>query len=246
MNGELIGEAQHDRARLFEATRWSMVLRARDKSAVALNSLCESYRQPLLIWLRKQGYSQHDAEDHVQGFFQFTLSRDFLQNVTQTKGTFRTFLLRCLKNYLCDQYDKSHAAKRGGGMAVASLDETSEDGRKLYDPPDQTTSPDDEYDRAWAQAVLTNALRLLETECARQGHAPLCAELEPVLFADETAASYKQIAARLGVTEGSVTMAAYRIRNRLKGIIREEILHTVTREEDLQNEVRYLASLFGR
>src|SRR5436190_17379166 len=96
------GEKQPE-AGLFEATRWSVVLRARDKSEFALSTLCESYRRPLLIWLRSQGYTQHDAEDLVQGCFAHLLSRDFLANVGKEKGAFRTFLLRCLKHYIRDQ-----------------------------------------------------------------------------------------------------------------------------------------------
>src|SRR3954471_11386853 len=85
-------------AGLFAATQWSVVLRARDKSEVALNNLCQHYRQALIIWLRARGSAPHDAEDLVQGLFVKLLSRDFLDNVAQEKGRFRTFMLRCLKN----------------------------------------------------------------------------------------------------------------------------------------------------
>jgi hypothetical protein len=48
------------------------------------------------------------------------------------------------------------------------------------------------------------------------------------------------------MTEGAVTTAAHRIRARLKGLVRDEVLQTVANEQDWQNEVRYLISLFGR
>jgi RNA polymerase sigma-70 factor (ECF subfamily) len=223
-----------------------MVLRARDKSESALGLLCETYRQPLLIWLRIQGYGTHDAEDAVQGFFAQVLGREFLQNVSREKGAFRTFLLRCLKNYLRDDYQRKTAAKRGGTDTPLSLDETNEDGHAMHDPAGQNGAPDLEYDRAWAQTILANAMRRLEAECTAQGHAALCAELEPVMFADETASPYQQIADRLGMKEGAVKVAAHRIRSRLKGIVSNEILQTVATEADWQDELRYLIELFGK
>ena len=231
---------------LFPATRWTLVLGARDKSPPALEALCASYRQPLLTWLRIQGYPPPDAEDLVQGLFAHFLGRDFLQKVGPEKGTFRTFLLRCLKHHISDERAKQTAAKRGGHAMVESLDLMSEEGKQVHDPAAAAWGPDMEYDRAWAQAVLANALRRLRAECARQGHAALCGELEPVLFADETAASYGQIGARLGLTEGAVKTAAYRVRARLKGLVREEVLQTVANESDWEEEVRYLIRLFER
>jgi DNA-directed RNA polymerase specialized sigma24 family protein len=232
--------------RLFASTRWSVVLRAQDKSATAMGTLCESYRQPLIVWLRSRGATPHDAEDTVQGLLAQLLAHDFLRGVAQNKGRFRTFLLQCLKNYVRDQHDKQSAAKRGGGVEVGSLDCVTEGGQPVHDPAAPEAGPDLEYDRAWARTVLASALHRLESECARQGHAELCSALQPVMFADETAAPYRGIGDRLGMTEQAVKMAAYRIRNRLKELVREEVKQTLANEEDWQAEVRYLIQLFGR
>jgi hypothetical protein len=115
-----------------------------------------------------------------------------------------------------------------------------------HQPSASGASPDLAYDRAWAQTVLDRALKQLEAEAARTGHAELCVELTPVMFADETAGSYAQIAARLGMTVGAVTTAAHRLRFRLKVIIREEILQTVATDVDWQGELSYLIQLFSR
>jgi RNA polymerase sigma factor (sigma-70 family) len=232
---------------LFQPTRWSVVLRAQEKSEVALGELCATYRRPLLIWLQAQGVGRPDAEDLIQGYFAHLLSRDFLGNVAREKGAFRTFLLRCLKNFIRDQIDKGKASKRGGGLPIESLDETiGADGQLAHQPSASGASPDLAYDRAWAQTVLDRALKQLEAEAARTGHAELCVELTPVMFADETAGSYAQIAARLGMTVGAVTTAAHRLRFRLKVIIREEILQTVATDVDWQGELSYLIQLFSR
>jgi RNA polymerase sigma-70 factor (ECF subfamily) len=223
-----------------------MVLRARDKSEVALNNLCQHYRQPLLVWLRARGQTPHDAEDLVQGLFSQLLSRDFLNNVAREKGRFRTFLLRCLKNHLADQHAKNSATRRGSGQPTESLDATFDGEDRIHDPMDAQAAPDLAFDRAWATSLLANSLRRLQEECAGQGHAALCAELEPVLFRDDTASGYREIGVRLGMSEAAVKMAASRIRARLKGLVRDELLQTVSNERDWQEEVQYMMQLFAR
>jgi len=230
---------------LFATTHWSVVLRAQDNSDAALGALCETYRKPLVTWLRVRGYSPQDAEDLVQGFFAHILAREFLTNIGREKGKFRTFILRCFQHYLFDQRDKFLAQKRGGGRRIESLDETSAEGRRLYDPAGDG-APDLEYDRACARSLIERARCRLQAECANQGHAALYSELEPVLLAAEGASSYKEIAARLGMTEQAVKVAAHRIRIRLRGLMREEVLQTVASEEDWHEEIRYLIGLFSR
>jgi hypothetical protein len=84
----------------------------------------------------------------------------------------------------------------------------------------------------------------LQQECTSAKQAKLCAALEPVLFADETADSYREIAEKIGQSEGAVKVAALRVRTRLRGLIREEVMQTVTGAEDLEQELSYMMSLF--
>lgn len=235
---------------LFAATRWSVIMQAREKSESALATLCESYRQPLLIYLRSKlaqhGQPIHLAEDQVQGFMLHLLSRDFLQNVSPDKGKFRTFLKSCVDNYLRDLAAKEKAAKRGGGKAVASLDETNEENEKVHDLASSQSAPDKEFDKAWARTLLANSHRRLEQECAAQGRENLYAQIQPIMYADETSSSYRVVGEKLGKSEAAIKVAAMRMRNRLAEIVREEVRQTVGTSEDWEEEVRYLISLFGR
>ena len=220
-------------------------MRARDKSEAALQSLFSQYREPLLVWLRTEGYGFADAEDLLQGFMEGLLRREALRSVASEKGRFRTFLLRCLKNHVRDERDRKMAAKRGGGQAIESLDQTNEEGITANQPASNDATPDMEYDRAWAKSVLDNSFRKLEAECAKREQTALYAALEPVLFWDDTASPYREIGVKLGMSEAAVKMAASRIRFRLKDLVREEILQTVGNEQDWQEEVRYLIQMFA-
>ena len=98
-------------------TQWSQVLAARDGSdteaRAALESLCQTYWQPLYAYIRHQGYEPEEARDLTQGFFTEFLEKDFLADVDPSKGRFRSFLLASLRHYLSHERDRERALKRG-------------------------------------------------------------------------------------------------------------------------------------
>ena len=56
----------------FAPTRWTLVLRARGESVEArgaLSELCESYYQPVLRFLRRDGRDEDAARELAQEFF---------------------------------------------------------------------------------------------------------------------------------------------------------------------------------
>jgi RNA polymerase sigma-70 factor (ECF subfamily) len=231
---------------LLSATRWSVVLSARDESTAALNALFTRYRRPLIVYLCRSGRTPDDAEDLVHGLFEKLLRLEFLKSVDPQKGKFRTLLLTALQNYVHTEDAKQRALRRGGGQAPLSIHETDEDGKPPIDPPAPALGADVQFDKAWAKTVLDNSLRRLQEECARLGREALFCAVEPVLFGDQTAPKYAEIAAALDMQEGAVKVAIHRIRNRLKGIIREEVLETVPSEALLAEELGYLVGLFSR
>ncbi|HOW66526.1 MAG TPA: hypothetical protein PK256_14660 [Verrucomicrobiota bacterium] len=230
---------------LFPATQWITVLEAKGHLDGALAALCGAYREPLLIYLRSRGHTHDEASDLVQGFFADLLERDFLRAVSPEKGRFRTFLLRSLQYYLCDQFDRRKAQRRGGGQAPISLSERGWDGSRTLEAIDQHATPDLEYDRAWAHAVLARAFEQLEKESVIGGKAKLFAALKGTLQQDPEAARYQDIARDLGLTEGGVRAAAKRVRDRLGYWIRVEVQRTLGEGEDWRSELKYLIGLFG-
>src|SRR3974390_1810348 len=86
---------------VFAPTRWTQILLAREgkstKAQKALNELCQSYWYPLYAFIRRSGYTREDAQDLVQEFFARLLSGDWLAQVDESKGRFRSFLLAALK-----------------------------------------------------------------------------------------------------------------------------------------------------
>jgi hypothetical protein len=162
--------AKQNSAGFFEQTIWSTVLKAKageeQTRAAALERLLTRYRQPILRHIQAcQGCSPEQAEDLTQGFLHQCLRLDFLSHVSAEHGRFRTFIKTCIKNFLRDQHVRERAAKRGGGQAPVSLDETDGEGNRVLDPATRAATPDVVLDREWALNVLNCALETLRHEC---------------------------------------------------------------------------------
>lgn len=240
----------------FEATEWTMVMRARDQSTLALNNLFTRYRRPLLSYLQwkvrglahlqAKGRALGSAEDLLQGFCEAMLRRDFLQKVSSNKGRFRTFILRALDRFILDEIAKVQAGVGGGGFEHRSTGEQDDDGRPQIDPATPQRAPDLEFDRAFAVTLLGNAMRRLSDEYRQRGRSAVCQALEPILFQDENAPAYRDLSATLGMEEQALRTTASRMRAELRKIFEDEVLQTVAQEEDWKEECHYLRGLFAR
>src|SRR4051794_29545166 len=76
----------------FNTTRWSLVIRAREAgpdARRALSELCSLYWYPLYAFVRRNGYSQDDAEDLTQTFFAQLLEKCLVGAAKREKGRFR-------------------------------------------------------------------------------------------------------------------------------------------------------------
>jgi len=241
---------QGNSASLFALTSWNTVLQARKddpEGKAALERLLRRYYGPIhrIIQLQ-QRCSPEQAEDSAQEFIKECLRHDFLREVGPDKGRFRTFIRRCLEYFLRDQHIKAAAAKRGGGEAPLSLQVTDEEGHPLLDPAAPPEDPGLLLDREWAREVVAAALASLEQECAAARRADLFRELRGQLTGQDDPASAAGIGTRLGLSEGAMNVARYRLRQRFGEILVEEVKGTVGADGDWREELRYLQQLVGR
>jgi len=233
----------------FATTHWSVVLEAKGsdsaRASEALEKLCRIYWPPLYAFIRRNGYNEADAQDLTQEFFSRLLSKDYLRHLRDQRGKFRSFLLTFVKHFLSDERDRASAQKRGGGHAAFSLDDTSGGDLYVAETANQL-SPDQLFERKWAQAVLDQALRRLSEEYAASGKGVLFEKLKEVQPGEHGPLSYAQLGAEIGMTELAIKSAVHRLRRRHREILREEIAHTVTRPEDVDDEIRYLITLLSK
>jgi RNA polymerase sigma-70 factor (ECF subfamily) len=227
---------------VFVTTRWSVVLAARtvdDAARQALETLCRSYWYPLYASARRRGAERHEAEDLVQGFFAELLAKRWVDDADPSRGRFRAFLVTAFRRYCTKQHVRDAAQKRGGGRVAFALD--FDDGEsRLAAEPAVDVDPDRAFERRWALALLARALDRTRREFEAGARAELAAALMPHLGAAGEARPYAEIAAQLGMTEGAVKVAAYRVRARYGEIIRAEIRDTVATDADVEDELRRL------
>jgi RNA polymerase sigma factor (sigma-70 family) len=227
----------------FATTRWSVILAASDSASTqhepALSTLCQTYWFPLYAYLRRRGYDSHQAEDYTQGFFAGILERKGLRKADPKYGKFRSFLLASLKNFLADEWDRSHAQKRGGDKKVLSLDFDAAASRYEREP-EHHMSPEKLFERSWALTVLTRAMERLKAESAVSDKQQLFERLKIYLTAEKDAVPYREVAEKLEMTEGAVKVAVHRLRRRYRELVRDEIAQTVTTEAQVDEEIRDL------
>jgi RNA polymerase sigma-70 factor (ECF subfamily) len=92
--------------------------------------------------------------------------------------------------------------------------------------------------------LLDQVLAHLEKEFIDLGNAALFAELQVFLLGEQMAA-YAEIATKLGLTEGAVKAAVYRLRRRYRQLLREEIAQTVATGDEVEEELRHLFAVLS-
>lgn len=233
----------------FATTHWSLVLAAGDKAdshcAAALQTLCQTYWYPLYAYVRHQGTGPQDAEDLVQAFFVFLLEKDRLSSLDQDKGKFRSFLLTALKHFRTDQWKRANAVKRGGGRTHLSLDMTEAEDRFLHEPVD-TTTPERLFDMNWAVTLLNRVFEQLQQEQQGQGKGEQFDRLKFCLTGQRSTIPYAQLAEQLAVSESSLKVRIHRLRKRYRELLQQEIGHTVSVPEDVDEELRYLFQVLSQ
>jgi RNA polymerase sigma-70 factor (ECF subfamily) len=229
----------------FVTTRWTVVLSAGRKSSpqsdLALSELCQTYWYPLYSFVRRQGRTREDAEDLTQAFFARLLERNYLDGLSHERGRFRAFLLACLKHFLANEADKAGRQKRGGHITHLSLNWESADERYQLDPPD-LKSPDADFDRQWALALLERVVQRLQAEMEETGKGRFFEKAKSLLMLDGAAAQHSDLAGELGMEEGAFRVAVHRLRKRYRDLLRDEISQTLCDRTMLDEELRALQS----
>jgi RNA polymerase sigma factor (sigma-70 family) len=231
----------------FTTTHWSVVLEAQGATPAAraaLEKLCRTYWRPIYGFVRRQGTEPEDAKDLTQGFFALLLERRDLDAVRKEKGRLRSYLLTSLKHFLTNERQRAMAVKRGEGQRLIPLDDLQERDRIGFEP-SETLAADQIYERRWALSVLDQVMARLgdEYRAAGPASAGLFARLEKSLTNEPDRPSPADTARKFGMTEAAVRQASYRLRQRYRQLLREEIAHTVMAAGDIEDELRHLVAV---
>src|SRR6184192_3732426 len=229
----------------FQTTHWTLVLRARQTQSEtsaqkALSNFCEAYWPPLYAFLRHRGHASPEAQDLVQGFFAHLLEQNTLTRADQEKGRLRTFLLGSLQNFLCNEYDRARASKRGGGQQVVSIEEHLPEAEAAMMATAHLSDAGC-YDLVWASTIVSRAWDNLQTAFVAEGKAEWLEELRPfVAGGSVTAPNQEKAAARLGMPIATLRTWLSRLRQRYRESLRMEVANTVSDPADVDQELHHL------
>src|SRR5947208_12240797 len=233
----------------FATTHWSVVLAAGESASpeaeAALQKLCRTYWYPLYAYVRRRGHSPHDAQDLTQGFFARLLEKNWVGAADREKGKFRSFLLSVLNHYLGDERDRANAAKRGGGQVLISLDEQTAE-NLLSQEPASYLSPEKEFEKRWAAALLQQAMTRLREEFETAGKGRTFDQLKLFLEGEASSGDYGAMAAGLGMSANAIAVAVHRLRQRYRELVRIEVANTVGSPDEVEEEMRHLFSVLAQ
>ena len=181
--------------RAFATTRWSLVLTGaqlesgEQQAREALTELCRTYWRPIFSFVCRRGYSSEDAQDLTQDFFLMILESNWLRHADESRGRFRSFLLKSLQNFLNHAVERKQARKRGGDLQFVSWDEWMAEAPSELSIAAQTpdsSPPEQVFDLRWATTVVEQALRRLREECEAKGRLRLFETLSTHLTAERS------------------------------------------------------------
>jgi RNA polymerase sigma-70 factor (ECF subfamily) len=149
-----------------------------------------------------------------------------------------------MKYLLSDERDRANRLKRGGGADRISLDDAEGERRYRLEPIEELT-PERVYERAWVATLLERAACRLRREYAAAGKGELHDHLRAFRLDASGQPAYAEVAERLGQTESAVKSAIWRLRQRHRELVREEISQTLDDGADVDDEIRYLLQVVG-
>lgn len=232
----------------FTTTHWSVVLAAGHSSVAggpeALEKLCRAYWYPLYFYVRRQGQSPHDAQDLTQEFFARLLEKKHLRLADPDRGKFRAFLLKSLKHFLVNEWEKARTQKRGGGQCFIELDAEIAESRYAAEPV-QALTLDQVYEKRWAVTLIEAVLARLRESYADTGRLAVFETLKPFIWGEQTTLSCAEVALQLELTEGAVKVAVHRLRRRYRELLRAEIAETVATPGEVNEELQHLIAVLN-
>jgi hypothetical protein len=227
----------------FPTTRWSTILTAKDQTSpqgrTALEDLCSRYWKPVYAYIRSvRTCTNEEGKDLTQQFFTQIIERNLVGRFTPTEGTFRNYVRGAVRLFLREHHRKTTAIKRGGRLQRLSLDDPQGVPSDKLASPTQN-SPDDLFDRLWADSVLDGAIQELQQELGRDGredyfHIFDRYELNPSLQDPPT---YAGLAREFQVKETDIITVLRHCRRRMRTLILEHIRDTVATEAEAASEL---------
>jgi RNA polymerase sigma factor (sigma-70 family) len=234
----------------FPATRHSMVAAIRSDQAdirrSAFDTLVTAYWKPVFKYLRVKWHaSAEDAADLTQAFFLRAFEKAFFADFDPRRARFRTYLRTCLDGFVSNARKADARQKRGGGVAIVSMDglDFREAERELGL---QASNAVDDFDayfhREWLRSLFGCATARLRDACAARGRLDRFTVFEAYDLAgeDRDRPTYAELARRHGLSTTDVTNELAAARREFRRFVIEALREQCATDEEFEAESRAL------
>jgi hypothetical protein len=212
-----------------------------DRRRDAADLLVRAYRAPVLATLRwRWDLDEADAEDLTQDFFAAALEKNWFARFDPQRARFRTFLRLLAERFAANQRQAGGRLKRGGGVAVVSLDEIGDL------TPDGDDAADACFRAEWVRSVFTLALDALREEAFRHERIAHLRLFEAYELADADAdarPTYATLAAAHHLTETQVLNHLAWARRRFRAHVLDVLRRLAGSEAEYRADVRDLLGI---
>jgi len=191
--------------------------------------------------------SVEDAKDLTQEFFSKLLEKEYLQEMSPEKGSFRGYIRTALFHFMSKA--KRHERVRRPRDGAQLIHFQADDDLSRADPPAGDASPDETFERAWVEQVLRQSMEELRSMLEAMGKTAYLQVFDKyygIRPSDAPPAppgprpTYGQVAADLNLKETDVRNYLTFTRNLLRKLIVGRVRQYVSTEEELQSEVAHI------
>lgn len=229
----------------FDSTSWSLILRAQHDPG-DLERLLRAYWSPVYAYVRRKGFSTHDASDLTQDFLtQVVLGRDFLGRADEKRGAFRAFIKTSLRNFLID-----HRRRNARRRADVSLDEPALQAATGAEAGRDDDAPSEAFDRQWAAAALAVTVDRLRAGCEADGLEPHWRAFELNILRPITTGArplpMDEVARLVGARDAThASNMIVSIKRRFRATLRKVVAETVADPAQVEEEIALMKRMFG-
>ena len=223
-------------APMFPTTRRSVVQALGSEDAQertrAFDTLVAIYWKPLYKFARMTwNRSPEDAEDLTQAFFARVFEKESLAGFDAKKAAFRTYLRTLFERHAANENKAAQRIKRGGTTATIDFEEAE---AELTAAPD--ASPEDLFYRDWVKSVFAVAIARMREQVSSDQFSIF----EAYDLSDDREVSYRELAARFGVRETTVTNHLSAARRKFREAVLDTLRDATATDEEFRSEARAL------
>jgi RNA polymerase sigma-70 factor (ECF subfamily) len=226
----------------MHTTAWSMVIGAQqggEAGRECLERLCHNYWKPAYYYARRRGMDHHGASDCIQEFFARMLAGDWLGSVDKERGSFRGWLLTALRRWV------SRSRTATGMDRMTLVDDSIV---RAYEEEDQRTSPEELFNKAWANSCLDEAMNLMIEEqkgTSKERQVSVFIEFLKITAAAEQQPSYDELSEHFQIPVTTITNDLHRARSLFRTYLERVVKDTLNNPNDIDQELYALRQYLG-